>query len=62
MKKAISEIEASGTKVKSIYVSDPMPDKFNWCDIMPTDPKVLIEIGIRMERNCDGWYIFSLNH
>lgn len=50
MKEAIKEIEREGIEINSIYVSDPIPDKFNWCDIMPTDPQKLIEIGKRMAK------------
>lgn len=49
MQQAIQEMEKElCMKVDSIYVSPPIPDKGNWCDVMPTQTKYLLELGYRM--------------
>jgi hypothetical protein len=51
MQSAIKEMSVeNGIQFNSIYVSEPKDGQGNWADVMPTQAKYLIQLGMRMAR------------
>ncbi len=49
MKEAMHQLSKDhGIQWTSIYVPTPEKDKGNWCDIMPTETKYLLWLGVKM--------------